>query len=227
MPEHFPDTAIRPIARKAPGRRGGPSRPRSPVLRMSGLRATAAAPTRRGMPGRFLRSLQTSRPPCRSMIPAREPGGCWRLTLISPALAVMFMVLLSVTTMNITLSLRTRSAFRPRPSLSSWPAAAARSSLTSLRPAAATSSSCSPRRCRGSSCVTSPAPWRCASPRSTRRRCRLSAARSLLLAAGGAGVGPTSEPDRTLRRVRTGQRGCPAAGGWVVSVRSGSGGARL
>ena len=52
------------------------------------------------------------------------------------------------------------------------------------RPAAATSLSCSPRRCRGSSCATSPARWRCGSPRSTRRRCAPSAARSPLPAPG-------------------------------------------
>jgi hypothetical protein len=47
------------------------------------------------------------------------------------------------------------------------------------------------------------------------------------LGVAGFGGGPTSEPDRTLRRIRVGQRGVRTRVGGVVSVRSGSAGARL
>ena len=70
---------------RAPDRRKGPgawraSRPRSPVRRTSGSRATAAAPTRRGTPGRCPPILRASRARCRSTTPPRVPGGCWRST---------------------------------------------------------------------------------------------------------------------------------------------------
>ena len=71
------------------GRLAMRSRPRSPVLRTSGSRATAAALTRPGTPARCPPSLRTSRARCRSTIPARAPGGCWRLTLTRAASATV------------------------------------------------------------------------------------------------------------------------------------------
>ena len=79
------------------------------------------------------------------------------------------------------------------------------------RAAAASATSCSPRRCRGGSCATSPGPCRCASRRSTRRRCAPSAARSALLAhgtkaaAGGCSRCRRTRPGRPWS-VRTGRR---------------------
>ena len=149
------------------------SRPRSRVLRTSGSRTTAAAPTRRGTPGRCPPSLRTSRARCRCTTRARPTGRMLALDLDPAALRDV----------NDGAVQHSQSFTRPescsgRALAALGPAAAARSSPTSRRPAAATSTSCSPRRCRGSSCATSPAPWRCASPRSTRRRCPASAARS-------------------------------------------------
>ena len=57
------------------------SRPRSPVLRTSGSRATAAALTRPGMPARCPPILRASRARCRSTIRARAPGGLLALDL--------------------------------------------------------------------------------------------------------------------------------------------------
>ena len=78
------------------------SRPRSPVLRTSGSRATAAALTRPGMPGRCPLSLRTSRARCRSTTRARAPGGCWRSTSTRAAQAATFTMVLSSTTMSCT-----------------------------------------------------------------------------------------------------------------------------
>ncbi len=108
-------------------------------------------------------------------------------TSIRAALPATSMTLLSGTIMNV--APRPRSALRPKPSPVSWPAAAARSSPTYRHLAAATSTSCSPRRCRGSSCARSPGRWRSGSPQSTRRRCRVSAARSHLLEAATRAAG--------------------------------------
>ena len=54
----------------------------SRVHRTSGSRATAAAPTRRGMPGRCLRTRRISRARCRFTTRPRRRAGCWCLTLI-------------------------------------------------------------------------------------------------------------------------------------------------
>ena len=111
----------------------------------------AAAPTRPVRPGRCPPILRASRARCRSTIPARASGRMLALDL-DPARGDV-----------------EHEARRARPA-----ARAPRrpgTSPTSRRAAAATSTSCSPRRCRGASCATSPGPWRCASPRSTRRRC--------------------------------------------------------
>ena len=197
--------------RKTPRWHGALSRPCWRVRRTSGSRATAAALTPRGTSGGFRPRLRISRARCRSSIPPRARAGCWYLTLIPPPLAVTFMVLLSGTIMNVAQAPRPRSALRLRPSPISWSAAAAGSSPTYRHPAAATSTSCSPRRCRGSSCVTSPGPSRCAFPRSTRRRCRPSAARSALPApvtspeAGGCSRCRRRTPGAPLS-TRTGRR---------------------
>jgi hypothetical protein len=122
------------------------SRPRSPVLRTSGSRGTAAGPTLSDMPGDCPLSLPPSRARCRSTTPARAPGGCWRSTSTRPAASGP-------------VSQRTRSETRRKPSQGLWPASAARCSPTYRRPAAATSWSCSPLRCPGTNCATSPAPW--------------------------------------------------------------------
>ena len=178
---------------------------------MSGFRVTAGAPSPPGMPGHCPPTRRASRAPSLSMTQVRALAGCWRLILISPALVAMFMMLLSMTIVNVALSARPRSALRLRLWPGSWPGAAVRSSPTSRPPAAATSSWCSRPRCRGSSCATSPGQWRCASPRSTRPRCLRWAARSALPAratnpgAGGCSRCPWRTP-RRWSRTRTGRR---------------------
>ena len=111
--------------------------------------------------------------------------------------------------MNIAPIRPPRWPLRPRRSPGSWPGAAARSSLTCRRPAAATSSSCSPRRCPGASCATSPGRSPSGSLPSTRRRWRLSAARSRRPARGtrAAGGGCSRRRPRTRGRPRSARTG--------------------
>ena len=158
-------TVFPPHAAEAAWRSVTPSIAGTPHVRVS-RDGGRTYPARRAGP--LPAAPRTSRVRCRFMTRPRPLAGCWpwTLTLAGPA----------------TVPTRPpRSSTRRPGSASCSSGSAAGASPTSRRPAAATSTSCSPRRCRGSSCATSPAPWRSGSPRSTRRRCPASAARSALL----------------------------------------------
>ena len=77
------------------------SRPRLPVLRMPGSRATAAVLIPRGTPGRCLPARRVSRAPCRCTTPARGTGRMLALDLDTARAAAQLMMVPDSTTINV------------------------------------------------------------------------------------------------------------------------------